>query len=307
MSSRAVACRTSLVMLEAVLLSFMVAVLGSPPASASAPIETMPLWRVQVRVATSLYGTDGHPAIRFNSSSTGVRTLNPPATSAFDAGTDETHDVKLFGTPSEITMLRIGIDTGQWCLKKVDLVLNGRVAFSYDSAQHPGDVWPLGCYLVKPGKYLEFSSADLRGSAQWQSYAVPPLPTALPGSQLRATVSDVTGSTLLGLPPAVWNSAVPLTVADVDTKTVRYSYGVSPDPVEFYSETPVFLVRYFIGGDGRLHAKLVSATACSSTCDLAGPVITQLNTALNRMTAFPTPHPLTFSVDSGANLTWRVD
>ena len=123
--------------LAAVLAPLMVvsALVGvASPASATSAIETMPLWRLQVRVTTGdtdTAGTNGNPAFRFNSTLAGVRTLNPPSITAFDRGRVDTYDLRLLDSPSQITMLRVGIaGNDDWCVKRVELLFNGRVAFA---------------------------------------------------------------------------------------------------------------------------------------------------------------------------------
>lgn len=61
-------------------LLVLAGLVGTAGPSSAAVTETMPLYRVQVRISTGTVagaGTTGRPSIRFNSSSTGVRTVNP--------------------------------------------------------------------------------------------------------------------------------------------------------------------------------------------------------------------------------------
>ena len=56
--------------------------------------------------------------LRFNGTTTGVRTLNPRANSVFDRSQVAQYDLRLFDSPSQVTMLRIGIGgTDGWCIK----------------------------------------------------------------------------------------------------------------------------------------------------------------------------------------------
>ena len=276
-------------------------VAGAGSASAAAAIETMPLWRVQVVITTGADGTDGNPALRFNGTTSGVRTLNPPARTAFDAGHVDSYDLRLFGSPSEMTMLRVGIaGSDSWCVKKIELRFNGRTAFV-------GGPTDGTCAPVGAGSYLEYSSADLRNNTFWKNYGTPPaLPSQMSALDLRALVRDVTGSAMLARPGVHWDASVPLTVVRTSNTTIHVTFGLrisDPDGVEPPNTMrPSYVLRLYVGSDGRLHASLLSWSFPDGTIQ---PVVTQLDTALSRMTARPAPHdPLRFGVDALTNIAW---
>jgi hypothetical protein len=288
---------------------------SAAPANAAAAIETMPLSRLQVvittggtynpadTVTTDDEGTDGNPALRFNGTTTGVRTLNPPARNAFDAGHVDTYDLRLFGSPSELTMLRIGIaGTDSWCVKKVELRFNGRSAFVRDAV--PGGS---SCVSLRGGSYLEYSSADLRNNPAWTAYGTPPaLPSSMSASSLRTLVRDVTGSAMLAQPSLRWDPAVPFSVVRTSTSTVHVSFGlleVDPTGIDGINIVrPSYIIGLYVGADGKLHATLRSWNVSNVTIQ---PVVTQLDAALSRMTARTAPHdPLRFAVDTSTNINW---
>ena len=284
--------------LAPLLLAALVAGAGS--ASAASAIETMPLWRLQVVLTTGSDGTAGNPAIRFNSTTSGVRTLNPEATSAFAAGRVDSYDLRLFGTPSELTMLRLGIaGTDSWCVAKVELRFNGRTAFVDDPAG--------SCVSLQGGSYLEYSYADLRSNAAWRNYGTPPpLPSSMSATDLRPLVRDVTGSAMLADSSLRWDPSVPSSVVRSSLTSVTVSLGllvVDPGGVEpINTVRPSYVIGLYVGSDGRLHATLRSWNVENI---VMRPVVTQLDTALSRMTARPAPHdPLRAAVDASTNINW---
>jgi len=291
-------------------------VFSAVPANAAAPIETMPLWHLQVRITTgntAAAGTDGTPALRFNSTTSGVRTLNPPSKSAFDAGHVDSYDLRLFGSPSEITMLRIGIaGNDDWCVKRVELWFNGRVAFAQDAV--PGGA----CASIKAGTYLQYSSAELRANPAWTGYGTPPpLPTRMTVTDLRALVTSVSGSAMLSSAGVYWDPAVALTVTRKTPTSIGVSFGiriVDPSGIESsFTAKVTYDAQLFVGTDGKLHVRktnalcgiIVTPNGCYQY-DMSNAVIAQLDTALSRMTATsPPPHyPLRFGVDAYATITW---
>jgi hypothetical protein len=288
-------------MLTTLLLAVTLAAAG--PVYAAGPIETMPLWRLQVRITTgttATAGTNGFPALRLNATTTGVRTLNPQSSSAFDAGHVDTYDLRLLASPSQITMLRLGIaGSDDWCVKRVELLFNGRVAFARDAV--PGGA----CASIKGGTYLEYSSADLRSNPAWTRYGAPPaLPSRMSATHLRALVSDVTGSQILASTGISWNRAVPVTVTRKAFDIIKVSFGIleSRGPFKFPVKIS-YNLRIFVGTDGRLHA-IWPLSCCDHGLQVA--VMGQLDAALSRMTARPAPHdPLRFGIDADTNIAWR--
>lgn len=283
-------------------------IVGGGPANAQ-PIETMPLWRLQVRITTGTTagaGTRVHPSLRFNNSASGTRALNPPSPTAFDANRVTTYDLRLFGSPSEITMLRVGIaGNDNWCIKRIDLLFNGRLAFRRTP---PGT----GCDMVRAGTPLDISSTMLRSNSLWATYgAPPPLPTRMSATDLRALVTFVTGSAMLSATgrTVTWDRAVPVTVVRKTSRSVSVSFGVrvlDPSGVDA-PETPriTYDIQFSVGTDGKLHAAK-SNPSCCFHFEMSNAVVAQLDTALSRMTARPAPHdPLRFGVDAGANIIWR--
>lgn len=282
------------------------------PASAAGPVETMPLWRLQVRIVTgdtAAAGTIGKPALRFNGSSTGVRTINPPSSTAFGASRDTTHDLRLFDTPSQITMLRIGIaSSDEWCIERVELLFNGRVAFAQDAVPGSGGA----CVSVRAGTYLEYSSAALRSNSAWTAYGRPPAyPSGLSAYSLRQIATGVTGSAMLTSAPytrVAWDTAVPLRVVRKSSTTLGVSFGVwiyDTSGIESpFRATIRYDVRLFVGVGDRLHAVKANPSCCYHYT-MSDAVVTQLDTALSRMSVRPgAAIPLRFAIDSLANITW---
>jgi PLAT/LH2 domain len=278
-------------------------------ARAAGAVETMPLWRLQVRITTgdnTSAGTTGKPALRFNGTSTGVRTLNPPSNSVFQRGATALYDLRLFATPSQLTMLRIGIaGTDDWCIKKTELIFNGRVAFAQDAV--PGG----GCAAVSAGTYLEYTSAALRANPAWVAYGTPPaLPSGLTATSLNRIVTGVTGSAMLTTPgvAVTWDPAKPLSVVRKTSTSIGISFGVNIRDLSGI-ETPFkatisYDVRLSVGADGRLHATKTNASCCYHYT-MSDAVVAQLDTALSRMTVRPqAPLPLRFVIDSLTNITW---
>jgi hypothetical protein len=295
--------RTWIALLLALVAGLSIAGAGS--SSAAVSIENMPLWRIQVRVTTGSAGTDGHPAFRFNPSATGVRTLNPPSHTAFDANRVDTFDVRLFKSPSEITMLRVGLaGSDDWCVKKVELIFNGRLAFSRDAV--PGGA----CATIRGGTYLEFSRTDLRTNPAWVNYGTPPsLPLRMTAATLRAHVTSVTGSTMLSAPGVHWNPAVAVQVVKKTNHSFKVTVGltiVDPSGIESsFNEKITYDVVLVTGTDGRMHATKANASCCYhyGTSDA---VVAQLDAALSRLTVRPTTsnNPLRFGVDAQTNINW---
>jgi hypothetical protein len=201
---------------------------GAAPAEAATTIETMSLWRLQVRITTGSNvneGTDGHPAIRFNSSSTGVRTLNPQSKAAFDRGHIDKYDLRLLDSAKQIQMLRIGIASDRWCIAKLELLLNNRVAFADTPRDSPFTLRDESC--VEPGTNLEYSSFQLRHNSEWLEYGTPPsLPHGLGATNLRRLVSSVTGSAMLATPEYQWNRSVPVSITRRTSYTFRVTFGI---------------------------------------------------------------------------------
>jgi hypothetical protein len=293
--------------LTSLLLAMMT--VGGRPANAQPIDEAMPLWRLQVRITTGSSagaGTRVHPSLRFNNSASGTRALNPRSPTAFDANSVTTYDLRLFGSPSEITMLRVGIaGNDPWCVKKIELLFNGRLAFSRTA---PGG----GCDTIKAGAPLEYSSAVLRSSGSWTTYgAPPPLPTRMSASDLHALVTGVTGSAMLSATgrTVTWDRAVPLTVVRKTSRSVSVSFGIhvlDPSGVDAPEEARItYDIQLSVGTDGKLHAAK-SNPSCCFHFEMSNAVVAQLDMALSRMTARPAPHdPLRFGVDAGTNITWR--
>jgi len=253
---------------------------------------------------TSSAGTNGNPAFRFNPTTTGVRALNPPSASAFDAGHVDTYDLRLFNTPSQITMLRIGIaGSDDWCVKKIELLFNGRVAFAQDAV--PGGA----CAAINAGTYLEYSSSTLRNNPSWAGYGTPPaLPSGMTAATLRAVATSVTGSAMLSSPGVRWDPAKPLTVVRKSSTTLGVSFGVviyDPSGIESpFTATITYDVRLSVGSDGNLHATKTNASCCYHY-SMSDAVVAHLDTSLSRMTARPAPHnPLRFAIDAFTNITW---
>jgi hypothetical protein len=292
-----------------VALGLAVAGIGTSvsPASAAAPIETMSVWRLQVRVTTgdtANAGTNGVPAVRLNSSSDGVRVLNPPNSTAFDRGHVDTYDLRLLAAPSSITMLRLGIAGGDdWCVRRVALIINGRAAFDRDAV--PGGA----CATIGPGTYVEFSSTDLRTNPAWANYGTPPpLPTGLSAAALRAYVISATGSAMRATPGVVWDPANPMTLTTGPAKSIAVSYRIriyDPAGIESpFTARITYNLRFFVGADGRLHVVKENASCCYHY-GMSDAVAAQLDTALSRMTARPLPYdPLRFGIDPLTNITW---
>lgn len=293
---------TLLVLTSTIVMAFV------SPANAAGLIETMPLWRAQVRIttgSTATAGTNGIPAVRLNGSSSGVRWLNPPSPTAFDAGRIDTYDLRLLATPSEITMLRIGVaGNDDWCIKKVELLLNGRLAFAHNPV--PGN----GCASITGGTYVEYSSAALRSNPAWSNYGAPPsLPTGLSAPSLTAIATGVTGSAMRSDTNVGWDMTRPLTVARKTPSSVTVAFGIwihDPSGIETsFRVRLTYDVQLFVGVDGRLHAFKTNASCCYHY-GMSDAVVDHLNTALSRTTDVPVPHaPLRFDVDALSNITWR--
>jgi hypothetical protein len=280
------------------------------PAGAATTFETMPIWRLQVRITTGnsyfgTPGTNGIPAVRLNSTSDGVRVLNPPDSTSFDRGHVDTYDLRLLDTPSAITMLRVGIaGNDDWCIKDVSLIINNRLAFAGDAVPDSE-----GCKTIGPGTYVEFSSTDLRTNSAWVNYGTPPaLPTRLAAVDLLAMVRSATGSAMTATPGVYWDSANPLKLATKTSRSIKVAYGIQvfdPAGIESpFKATITYDVRFFVAADGQLHALKENASCCYHGT-MSDAVVTQLDKALSRMTAMPLPHlPLTFAVDAVTNISW---
>lgn len=304
--------RSGLVGVLAALIAVATLGITAGPAAAAGAVETMPLWRLQVRIVTgdsSTAGTTGKPALRFNGSSTGVRTLNPPSSSAFSPSRSTLYDLRLFDTPSQITMLRIGIaGTDDWCIKRTELLLNGRVAFAQDAV--PGGHG--ACVSIRGGTYLEYSSTALRSNPAWTAYGTPPAyPSGLTATSLRQITTGVTGSAMLTSAPytrVTWDTQVPLRVVRRSSTSLGVSFGVwilDTSGIESpFRATISYDVRLFVGGDGRLHAAK-SNPSCCYHYTMSDTAVAQLDTALSRMSVRPgAAIPLRFTIDPLANITW---
>jgi hypothetical protein len=279
-------------------------VLCAGPASGATSIETMPLSRLQIRITTGSTGTDDPPAVRLNAGASGVRWLNPPSRSAFDAGHVDTYDLRLVSTPSEITMLRLGVASAAgWCVKKVELLFNNRLAFARNTVNGTG------CATITGGTYVEFSSAALRTDPLWSGYGTPPpLPAALGAADFRKLVTDVTGTAMVAEAGVAWDPASSPAVTRKTATSVRVAHGLrvsDPSGIESPSTVQIaYDIQLFVGTDTKLHATKSNATCCYHY-GISDAVVTQVDTALSRMTAHPVPHdPLRFSVDVSPGVTW---
>lgn len=298
---------TRLSLITVALAMLAAALVPAAPATAAGPIETMPLWRLQVRVTTgdtASAATRGKPAFRFNSSSTGVRTLNPPSVTAFAGGGVDTFDLGLFDNPSQLTMLRIGIaGSDDWCIKKVELIFNQRVAFSQDAVAGGS-----ACATVKAGTYLEYSSAQLRSNRFWANYGTPPAaPSSMTSATLRAMLSSVTGSAMLSSPGVTWDLTKPFTVVRRSQDSLGVSFGVvvrDSANVDSVKETVTYDAQLFVGTDRRLHVRKINPSCCHHGT-MSDTAITQLDQALTRMTRVDLGQRVLFSIDANANISWR--
>jgi hypothetical protein len=275
--------------------------------AAAAPIETTPIWRLQLRIVTGdspTAGTNGIPAVRLNSTNQGVRTLNPSNSTAFDRAHVDTYDLRLLDRASQITMLRIGIaGNDDWCVKQVTLILNNRVAF--DRNVVPGGA----CATIRAGTYVEYSSTDLRTNPSWVNYGTPPpLPTRLTATDLRAIVANVTGSAMTATAGVSWNPATPLTLTRTTSRTIRVAYGiriVDPSGIESpFTATITYTLELHVGVDDKLHVRKQNPSCCYHYT-MSDAVVAHLDTALTRMTSKPVPHdPLSIGVDAATNINW---
>jgi len=293
----------------ATLLASVTLAATAGPASAASAIETMPLWRLQVRVVTgdtASAGTTGTPAIRFNGSSTGVRSLNATG-NPWGVSHNTLYDLRLFDSPSQMTMLRVGVTgTDDWCIKRIELLFNGRVAFAQDAVPGSGGA----CASIRGGTYLEYSYADMRNNAAWTAYGTPPAyPRSLPATSLRQIVAGVTGSAMLSTgdnPKVRWDVERPLVIVRQTSTSVRISYGIRfSTPVEPTNTAIIsYDVRLFVGTDGLLHAAKANPSCCYHYT-MSDAVVAQLDTALSRMSVRPgAPIPLRFTIDSLTNISW---
>lgn len=272
----------------------------SAPASAATAIETMPLWRVQVRIKTASTDdgkTTGTPAVRLNPTQAGVWWLYTPPTH-LTQGRVYTYDLRPLATPAEITMLRIGVDgDNKWCLEKVELLLNNRPAFADSTPRCVG----------AGGINIDYSWPTLRNSSAWRNYgAPPPLPSGLNAADLQAIVTDVTGAALRARPNVEWDALRPLTVRRKSPTSVTVSFGAwgpPDDPRDDWLHKITYDVQMYVGPDGKLHA--LKTNASGNDFRTGDAVAAHLNIALSRMTDVPAPHPpLYFNVGALANIAW---
>jgi hypothetical protein len=293
-------------------LVFTTAAASAGPAGAAGPIERMPLWRLQVRI-TAIGAPAEDPVLRFNRNTTGVRTMKPRSISAYIPARAQKYDLRLFDSPSRITMLRLGIPGSEpWCVKKVELFFNGRLAF--DDLVTNADTTDDHECRIKGGTYIEYTSVRLRSDDKWTSYgSPPPLPTRLRAEDLWSIVTGVTGSTLESFPFIYWDIAVPLDIVRLTASTFRVSFGINVSPPGDNVQAKVsFRVRLFVGPEGRLRATNLGVPLCTPACQgreepLMDRVVAHLNTALNRLTIRPVGEqdPLSFGMDALTNIAWR--
>jgi hypothetical protein len=293
----------------AALLTCVTLAATAGPASAAGAVETMPLWRLQVRLVTgdtAAAGTTGTPALRFNGSSTGVRSLNATG-NPWGASHNTVYDLRLFDSPSQMTMLRIGVTgTDDWCIKRTELLFNGRVAFAQDAVPGSGGA----CVSIRGGTYLEYSYAAMRSNPAWISYGTPPAyPRSLPATSLRQIVAGVTGSAMLSTgdnPTVRWDVERPLVITRKTSTSINISYGIRfSTPVEPTNTAIItYDVRLFRGTDDRLHAAKANPSCCYHYT-MSDAVVAQLDTALSRMSVRPgAAIPLRFTIDSLTTISW---
>ena len=283
------------------------ALAGAPPSGAAGPIESMPLWRLQARITTCAAteaahpGTTGTPALRFNGTSTGVRWVKPPSSTALAPGAVTTFDLGQFRRPSDITMLRLGVTgSNDWCVKRLELFFNNRKAFSASPST--------ATRTIKAGKVITYSSTALRGNWYWRHYGTPPaLPSSMSAAHLRSLVTSATGSALATDPRHQWNLArAPLTITRNSSHSFTVSMGLKEVDPTGIDPPNAFILRYsvllYAGTDGLLHARLLSGDGHG----LSPKVIAQLDTALRRMTVRPLPHdPLRFGITAFNTIAWQ--
>jgi hypothetical protein len=278
----------------------LITLMTGGPAIAGEPIETMPLWRLRVRI-TSDTGTNRKPVMRFNRTAAGVRAMNPRSRGTFGPVPDK-YDLRLLDSPSRITMLRLGIaGSKDRCVRRIELFFNGKRAFDATV--------PASTCEIRGGKNIEFSSTELRRNRAWTGYTLPPLPTELRAGDLERMVTGVTGSAMSSVRGISWDLAVPLTIVRTTSSMFRVSFGilikVPPEPEN--SATLSYQVRLFVGREGRLRATKVGEPCCADYEPMYDAVVGQLDTALNRLTVRPVGEqdPLTFGIDALTNIDWR--
>jgi hypothetical protein len=113
---------------------------------------------------------------------------------------------------------------------------------------------------------------------------------------------------MLATPNVVWDPTVPLSLAKKTSSSVKVSFGVTvydPSGIDSpFSATIGYDLQLFTGTDGKLHATKANASCCYHFT-MSDAVVSQLDTALSRMTARPAPHdPLRFGVDAFTNIAW---
>lgn len=211
-----------------------------------------------------------------------------------------------------MTMLRVGVSgSDPWCIRRTELLLNGRVAFGQDAVPNADGTQSTRCRSITGGTLLSYSSAALRSNPAWTSYLRPTQPTSMSAAMFAQMVTAMTGSAMLSNTPGLavsWNTAVPFTTVRRSSTTLGVSFGITFTDLSGVEPPNTALISYdvrlSVGSDGRLHAAKANPSCCYHFA-MSDAAVAQIDTALSRMSARPlAPIALRFAVDSAKNINW---
>jgi hypothetical protein len=175
--------------------ALLLAMVGTPGSIGRTPppSESSPVWRAQLRIAVCDVQdakTDDPVKAELNESSV---TWLDYARNDFERGSTFTYDLLLsnVSTLADITKLRVAKtgDNGV-CLESLTLKVNGKTIFSHAFSPRR---WLDGSH-----RSVTFSSAELRGSAQWAGYTLPIPSLSISRSELESRIEAMAGTFIHG-------------------------------------------------------------------------------------------------------------
>jgi hypothetical protein len=151
------------------------------------------VWRAQIRLVTGNVGDAGtDDSVRVELGS-GNGTWIDYGRDDFERNDDFTYDLNLdnIATLGDISMLRISKPGNDgWCLRSLELIINGRPIYSRSS-----ETFPKGCWLHSPflSETLTISDVALHAHSLWQNFQQPSPSPIIPREEMERRIEGIMG------------------------------------------------------------------------------------------------------------------